>query len=101
MKPRLTVFPLLLKKLIVFLIVWIELAHPTPFLKPNCLSEVTRESKKGKRQCSTILETMGFTVIPRKSSGDTLFLNPLNLGIGVVIPRQKSDGTVPMSKNIV
>ena len=62
--PIFTVLPFLVKKLTVFFKAEIASTQPTPFLKPNCLSDVSSLLTNSNKQCSYMLEIIGFTVIP-------------------------------------
>src|ERR1700743_2482195 len=72
-----------------------------PFLKPNCLSEEVKFSKYLRMECSKIFEAITLIVMLLKSSGVTVVLLPLNLGMGVTIPRPKAEGTSPMLRKIL
>lgn len=51
--------------------------------------------RNGIRQHSKNFDATGVRVMPLKSSAVTLYLWPLNLGIGIIIPLPKSEGTSP------
>src|SRR6267154_293072 len=72
-----------------------------PFLKPNCRLDEERLAMKGRAQCSKILEAITLRVMLLKSSLLTFLLFPLNLGIGVTIPKPKWREASPIDRKML